>query len=206
MKGLRGLLLLVTMLQVTFATAAEEFKMVKRDENITLYERWMTNTKGEPLREIKAIVEVRSDFDAILRLLTDNSEGKTWNTSASDYKVVGRAADGNWLTYTKYDIPWPFEDQDCLLLFKITQRNDNTAEIAFQEHKDPRFPVNEGVTRISGTKGKWVLENLKNGNVRITYYISTDRSKKIPKWCSDIAVHSNMFKTLTTFKNTLEKK
>ncbi|RYE23951.1 MAG: hypothetical protein EOP51_08935 [Sphingobacteriales bacterium] len=207
MKGLKLLLILVAFLQNVATAQANTgiYKMVKQDDIITLYERWINNDKGETVRELKAVLLVKSDMNEVTALLTNNAKGKKWNTSASEYKVIGHATDGYWITYTRYDIPWPFEDQDCSLRYTVVNKTSSNVEIMFDEYTDPQFPLHEGVTRIAGTHGKWILEDQRNGYVKLTYFISTDRSKKVPKWCSDMVVHSNMFKTLTAFKNTLEK-
>jgi hypothetical protein len=79
------------------------------------------------------------------------------------------------------------------------------AVVHFESTAHEKFPVQTKITRISGTKGKWMLEEKKKGITQITYFISTDRSTTLPRWVSDPIVRNNLFETMTAFKNILEK-
>lgn len=179
---------------------SSDFKLVKQADNIFLYERWIESAQSGKVREIKAVFLVRSSVPAIIQLLKDPSRGKSWNTNAKDYRVLALPEADRWISYIQYDIPWPFDDQDCCLAFHY-QNN----EVNFESTRNAAFPEAEGMQRITGTRGKWVMENMHSGNVKVTYLISTDRSKKIPRWVSDPIVHSNLFKTMAQFKKLAEQ-
>ncbi|WP_173003005.1 START domain-containing protein [Chitinophaga sp. SYP-B3965] len=185
-------------------TSEEEFKLVRTDKGIALYERWIPNAADEKVREIKATFIVRADVAGISRLMTSPAMGTDWNVNAKEYNVLPAGAENTWITYIKYSIPWPFEDQDCCLLYHLRREEQNT-EISFESTSHSRFPVYKNITRISGAKGKWLLQELGNGNMRVTYMISTDRSKKVPRWISDPIVQGNLIETMTRFKTLAEK-
>ncbi len=44
-----------------------------------------------------------------------------------------------------------------------------------------------------------------SGNVKVTYLITTDRSREIPRWVSDPIVHNNLIKTMSKFKTLAEQ-
>lgn len=182
------------------APPAGGFKLVKQADNIFLYERWIEAAESGKVREIKAVFLVRKDIASMIQLLKDPARGREWNTNAKDYRVLPQADASRWISYIQYDIPWPFDDQDCCLAFHY-QGN----EVRFESTASPSFPVADGMQRITGTKGKWVFENLHSGHVKVTYFITTDRSKKIPRWVSDPIVHSNLFKTMAQFKKLAEQ-
>lgn len=177
-----------------------EFRLVKQSENVFLYERWIDAGAGEKVREIKAVFLVHADAENILRVLKDPAKGKAWNVNAKHYQVMRTPDENRWISYIQYDIPWPFDDQDCCLAFHA-----NGHEVSFESTRHSAFPVAEGMTRISGTRGKWMLEDTHSGNVKVTYVITTDRSKKIPRWVSDPIVHSNLIKTMEKFKSLAEQ-
>ncbi|MET6997027.1 START domain-containing protein [Chitinophaga defluvii] len=188
------------------AQSAGDFKLVKQDEVISLYERWIPGAGGGQVRQIKAIFLVQSDVAAVARLLTNQAMGTNWNTNAKVYQVLLSGVADNWITYTRYGIPWPFGDQDCCLsyhLYKDPERN-RTGEITFESTLHNKFPVSYDVARITGTRGKWLMEDEGDGHMKITYMITTDRSKKVPRWVSDPIIRNNLFSTMTTFRNILE--
>ncbi|MFX1705403.1 START domain-containing protein [Chitinophaga sp. CC14] len=183
-----------------------EFKLVKQDNAIALYERWIPGAGGENVREIKAIFQVKCAIPAVIGLFKDQARGREWNTNASDYRIATAPDPHHWITYIKYDIPWPVDDQDCCLLYRYQEMTGDAAEVAFESITDHRFPLYNKTTRITGTRGKWIMAPLENGQLQITYMVTTDRSKKIPRWVSDPIIHDNLFRTMTKFKSLLENK
>lgn len=183
-----------------------EFKLVKQDNAISLYERWIPGTGGENVREIKAVFLVKSAVPAVIGLFKDQAHGRDWNTNASEYRVAAAPDPHHWITYIKYDIPWPVDDQDCCLLYRYHETPGEAAEVVFESITDSRFPLYNKTTRITGTRGKWIMAPLADGQLRITYMVTTDRSKKIPRWVSDPIIHDNLFRTMTKFRSLLENK
>lgn len=183
-----------------------EYRLVKRDKSISLYERWISAGNEESVREIKAVFTVQSDVPSVARLLTDQQQGVVWNARAKAYQVLPLEEGREWITYLKYNIPWPFGDQDCCLLFRLKMRNERSGEISFESTLNNRFPVSGDVTRITGTRGKWLMEETGANTMQITYTITTNRSARIPRWVSDPIIRNNMFETMSTFRSILEKR
>ena len=180
---------------------AEEFRLVKQSENIFLYERWIAAAgNDEKVREIKAVFLVRASREELISLLKDPVKGREWNVNAKEYRVLPLPEANRWISYIRYDIPWPFDNQDCCLAFESTD-----SEVSFQSTRHSAFPEKAGIMRLSGTRGKWLLENMHSGNVKVTYLITTDRSRKIPRWVSDPIVHNNLIKTMLKFKTLAEQ-
>jgi hypothetical protein len=183
---------------------AGDFKLVKQDQAISLYERWIPSAGSEKVRELKAVFVVRADMASVVQLLKDQDKGIQWNAHAAAYKIIETSRNNCWLTYTRYSLPWPFDDQDCCLLYQCTENNGLT-EINFKSAADSRFPVTGQTDRITGIHGKWLLKQTDKDMISVTYLITTDRSKKVPRWISDAVIHSNLFKTMTTFKDMAEQ-
>ncbi|MEC5143908.1 START domain-containing protein [Chitinophaga sp. 212800010-3] len=184
-----------------------DFKLVKHDQAISLYERWIPGSNGDNVREIKAVFFVKTEIPAVIGLFRDQARGKAWNTNASEYKIVPAPQTTNWITYIRYDIPWPVDDQDCLLLYQYhALSGSDAAEVAFESIADSRFPLYNKTTRITGTRGKWLIEPAAPGELKITYLVTTDRSRRIPRWVSDPIIHDNLFRTMSKFRGLLENK
>lgn len=187
--------------------AAGDFELVKADRNISLYERWVKHN-GNTVRELKAdfFVKAASAQD-VVALLKNPAKGPRWNTNAKSYKIAYTTNDAVWLTYVRYKIPWPMDDQDCSLKYSFNKRdlNNPVCNIYFEGILTEKFPVVKNVTRITGTRGKWVVEKVNNGSLKITYQIVTDKSASVPRWVSDPIIHDNLFKTITEFRKLLEQ-
>jgi hypothetical protein len=187
---------------------ASDFKIVKKQGAITLFERWITGTKDEPVRELKAEFLVESDIESVIRLLKNQATGIEWNKNASLYKIANTLNRNQWINYIKYNMPAMFDDQECCLLYKMTDSFSSDKDrclINFESTTCPMFPLNLDVKRITGISGQWKLEAQQNHLLKVTYLISSDRNSKIPRFISDPIVHNNLFNTMENFKNLLEK-
>lgn len=61
------------------------------------------------------------------------------------------------------------------------------------------------MTRIQGIRRKWYYEELPGNRMRVSYIISTHRSKKVPRWVADPIVRNNLFSSMTSFRTMLEQ-
>lgn len=191
---------------VTGVYANNEFKLIKQSGPTHLYERWITVDK-EQVRELKAVFSVKSNIANVIKLLQSQEHGVRWQTKASAYTVKVLQEPLVWVNYIQYDLPAVMDDQDCLLLYTIPMGlmpDAPSCVVLFSSTTDSQYPMKKGVKRISGVKGSWKLERQPEGWVRVTYTISSDRDKKIPRFVSDPIIHDNIFKSMSNFKQILE--
>lgn len=185
-----------------------DFKIVKKQGDITLYERWIKRGDTEPVRELKAEFLVECDVENVISLLKDQPAGIKWNKNASLYKIANTPKNNEWINYIKYNMPAIFDDQECCLLYKMPDSysiNENACVINFESTTSSLFPPQSAIKRITGVSGQWKMEQQANHFLKITYRISSDKSANIPRFISDPIVHSNLIKTMLNFKTMLEK-
>lgn len=184
---------------------ASEYKFIKKLGATSLYERWIKGMSGSEVRELKAVFTVKASVEEVEQLLMNQAAGTTWNTRASMYKIAATPVANQWVNYIKYDMPAIMDDQDCCLLFTKRKLANNSYELAFQSTNATAFPKQNDVKRIAGVKGKWLLEPLTEGQMRITYTITSDKNSNIPRMISDPIIRDNLFQTMANFKSLLEK-
>lgn len=185
---------------------ATEFKLVKRQGAISLYERWV-KYHGNTVRELKAdFTAATTGMGEVVALLKNQSLGRQWNVNAKNYNVAHTGDDQVWLTYIHYKMPWPMSDQDCCL--RYSYKNEPAAStvntIYFASTLHNKFPVTKSITRLTGTRGKWVVEKKRENLSKITYQVITDKNASVPRWISDPVVYDHLFNTLSQFKTLLE--
>lgn len=188
----------------SFSPAEPPFRLVSRQSTITLYERWITTPQGE-VRELKAVFEARSPIKRVLSVLQAEPSGDSWDYGADHHVLLSVPEQHGWLVYSGYEMPWPMQDQDCLLIFQPHWMSAQLLRIPFHSLQDNRFPQSATRDRISGVHGEWLIASDTAGIIKITYRVSSDRSKKIPRWVSDPVIHAHLLKSLQTFKQTLEQ-
>ncbi|MCF3108647.1 hypothetical protein LL912_07640 [Niabella sp. CC-SYL272] len=203
MKKIGFLWLLVLYSSFLNAAAPADFKLVKTSDGIALYERWVMHN-GNKVRELKVCFNVAAaGVSDVVSLLKDAGKGSSWNVRSSQYKVTKTPDERVWLNYIRYSLPWPMEDQDCSLkyFYNTTAAATGSHTIYFESVQHPRF---KNVTRLEGTSGKWVVDQLENRQSRITYQILTNKSGTVPRWISDPIVYDNIITTMVRFKSLLQ--
>jgi hypothetical protein len=198
-------LVLIGLLSSSMFLNAKEYKFLKAKNGMSLYERWISGSK-ENVRELKAEFVVKSTIKKVLGIIQSQSKGKQWQTKASEYKIIKSQSTNEWLTYIKYDMPMFMDDQECLLLYTIDDVDPNSklCSLSFSSTEDIAFPITKSVKRISGVVGKWVLKQVNENEVQVSYLIASDRDKSIPRFVSDPIIQDNLFTSMGHFKNLVE--
>lgn len=187
--------------------AASDFKLVKREKSISVYERWV-DYHGHSVRELKVdFIARKGEAAKVIALLKDPSKGSTWNANAKSFRIALTGNETLWYNYVRYDIPWPLSDQDCSLKYYYNKNElqRSTCTIYFESAASSPFPVVKEVTRLTGTKGKWTIEKNPDGSLKISYQIITDKSSSVPRWLSDPIIHDNVISTMSSFRRLLEQ-
>lgn len=202
---------LLGMLYVTLDAGAQDkegFVLVKRDGKIAVYERWLNFPSSNPpvkVRELKAVFVFNNTCYAGLRLLRDETKIFQWQSHVSEFKIHLQRDTTTWLEYSYHDIPWPVNDQDHFMEYKVRAQAKATIVITFKSKDDERLaPVRKGVTRMQ-LAGSWTLEQINPTQVKVTYRI-TSKPIGIPKVFTDPIIHNNIVTTLQEFIRLVEDK
>ncbi|WP_460760367.1 SRPBCC family protein [Niabella terrae] len=189
------------------AATGPGYQFVEKRMGITLYERWVTY-HGNKVRQLKAVFQVSQvDAGQVLPLLKNQQLARIWNVSAAKVVIRPGVQPQHWYSYIRYKLPWPMNDQEDCLLYQ-SRFNPSAAHICkvdFKSSTHPDFPKQKNVTRITGTLGSWLAEQLPANQLQITYQIMTDKSASLPRWVTDPIVYDNLFHTLNSFKNLLDQ-
>lgn len=179
------------------------FTLVMNEKGISLYEKWVDIGNNRKARELKAVFTVTCTQAAALALLQDESKGTSWNANASSFAIKDNIGSG-WVNYIEYDLPWPMDNQDCVLKHNKTAGTANL-EVSFASTEHTAFPQKKNTNRIPDIKGKWVFVT-DAGNQKVEYYITTSPSATMPRSITDPVVRNNLVKSMSSFKTLLEKK
>jgi hypothetical protein len=202
---MKGMMILGILTMFSTIVTAEEYKMVKKENSILIYERWITRQSNAKVRELKVVFMARSNKDEIVSLLKNEEAGVKWNGRAETYRIVNKEENGYWVNYTRYNTPIGMDDQDwCVQYHYQPEAGNGYTEVLFESIQDSRFPKDKDVKRITGVKGKWILEEQPNGYIKVTYIIATNKDSSIPRWISDPVIHNTIFDTMEEFKKLLE--
>ncbi|MCB9283541.1 MAG: hypothetical protein H6563_05650 [Lewinellaceae bacterium] len=174
-----------------------DFKLVKVRGSVSLYERWFEVEPGLNVRELKAEFTVDASSMSAFNLLKDESRAPKWMQSLDVFDVVENQG-SNWVSYVRYNIPWPLDDQDVVLRYR--QSNvDGAILVSFNSDAHASCPVKDGVSRMKGVSGSWLFQPTGNNQTKVTYKITTRNKSHFPRWVTDPLVQDNLMDTMNAF-------
>lgn len=184
----------------------EEFVLVKKEGAVSLYERWMTFPSSDPpvkSREVKGVFYYNNTVAQGLRLLRDEKRARFWKSNVSEFKVYPSRDSSVWHEYSYHDIPWPVNDQDHFMEYKVTG-HQNKLLISFESKVNKLLaPEREGANRIY-LRGSWTMEQIGPGRVKVTYKVLS-KPVGIPRAFADPFIRNNFMTTFQDFIALLEK-
>lgn len=185
------------------AEGDSDFKLVETTKNVSLYERWYTISGTKKARELKAVYTIKASSSKVVEMLKKETEGKKWNSNASKFEIKDATAT-SWVNYIEYDLPWPMDNQDCVLKHAHSDVNTQSKIISFESTTHADYPESKSVSRIPDIKGKWVL-NKSGDETKVEYYITTSPSASMPRVVTDPIVRGNLINTMAAFRDLLQK-
>ena len=182
------------------------FELVRDEDNIVVYERWVTFPKSDPpvtAREVKSEFEIRGRVNDALALLQDETQVSKWQHHLTEFDVYP-LSDSTWLEYSYRDIPWPVSDQDHLLRYEMQAgAKEGEAFITFETVEDDRLaPVRKDVSRMT-LSGSWHLQKIGPDKIKATYRILS-MPGNLPRFITDPVIRNNLMTTVRSFIDLLE--
>lgn len=183
----------------------EEYVVVRQDEKITLYERWIpypgTSTNA---RQVKGVFHVITSLNNMFATIHEEAKIKTWQKSIVEFKFIPKT-DSTWLIYNLHEIPWPLTNQDYLLSYRLVEKNENRMILSFEHSLDVTLaPIKDDVDRMP-TFGTWVLEKVSTGKVKVTYTVCS-MPVSYPRFITDRIVRNNLMSTIHALIAVAENK
>ncbi len=187
-------------LALASAHSTASFKKVKQDKGITVYERWFdVQGEGRQTRELKASFMLNASHTKALATLQDCAGAKEWMQSTIQVKAIEGAGSDNWLMYIRYNLPWPLNDQDCLMRYQVVKKGGHTL-VHYRSVEDSRMPPQEGIKRLWGIEGIWKFQPAGENQARVTYSILHLQETSFPRWLIDPIVRDNLMDTMVAFR------
>jgi hypothetical protein len=183
------------------------FELVRKEENIIVYERWIIFPKSNPpmrAREVKSEFFIKGDIGNAFALMQDEAQIKIWQKHVTEFKVYPHT-DSTWYEYSYHDIPWPVSDQDHFLGYRIEDPVDaDGIFVTFETIKnDTIAPVRNGVSRMT-LSGSWYFQEIPDGRIKVTYRILSMPSS-IPRFFTDPVIRNNLMSTVKAYIEIMEK-
>jgi hypothetical protein len=178
------------------------WKLESNDAGIKIYTRWVIVDDKLKVRQLKGEMLCDHHTLFISKHITDDKIASQWLNRAIEHKKLKNVSQNEWISYTLFKLPWPFENQD--LVAKNTVHGDGESIIIDIQGVADFLPEKKGIKRIQNFEGEWKLTQVGNGKTLIEHTILTKVKPLAPRWITDPIIHGNFRTTLNNLQNMLQ--
>jgi len=182
------------------------WELITESAGIKMYERWVKSDKDVKVRERSGKMTLHSTVEEVVKLISDASKAHLWMSNVEDVKILKNVSSTEWFQRTVLDAPWPFSKQDMVSRY-IIECDTNNEKVTIKILRETKlFPKQEGVDRLDSFNAEWVIENVKENKVKITFTTKSTKPPKYPAWAQDPVVRNMFFSNLKNFKKVILEK
>ena len=143
------------------------------------YTVWLKQEEGKRLKTYRVSGTFKSSRDKIINTLTDAEGYHGWFSKSNASKEVKRIGEMEYIIWSDYDMPFIYTDRDMVLHGKGEYLNDTQALIIVTSAHDA-YPAQDKYVRVKETEQAFLLEDLGNGDFRVTQQVYLDPGEDIP--------------------------
>lgn len=184
------------------STEKNNFNLLKKENGIALLSREIQLENGSNVRQLKVEYIAETNSSKVVELIRNEASAKTWMKGVEDLKILKRADEYNWITYMEYNLPWPFQNQDCILNY--TMQSTGPVQVIHFKCNPSYKPVYTGIERIQHMEGTWKIISISDKKCKVEYQIHTEQKAKFPRWVQDPVVHENLLSSMKAMKGMLQ--
>jgi hypothetical protein len=181
-----------------------EYSLVRQENDISIYTRWIPVNDTRSARQVKVTFSVPADIEKALSVIRDDGSFTSWMKGTSDYHRIRTVDEENWYSYILFSIPWPLNDQDCIIRYHLHRHSSTQFEISLSGEPGCIQPV-KGVKRISHLQGSWKFVEVSPSKTLVEYVIFSNQPSSFPRWITDPIIQKNMVQTMTAFREHIAK-
>jgi hypothetical protein len=179
-----------------------KWKLARNDSGIKIFTRWINVDNSFKVRQLKGEMVIDHPVVYVSNYIKDDEIASQWLNRTLEHKKIQSIGQNEWMTYTLFNLPWPFDNQDLVAKNTIHKSGEN---IVIQVDGMPDFiPEKQGINRIENFEGLWRLTRVGNDKTRVEYTIVTKVKPIAPRWITDPIINHNFWTTLDNLQNMLQ--
>lgn len=155
----------------------------------------VAQVEGFAVKAFKA----RSIYDASLQqmvgVITDMDNFTQWVEGALVADVVGNPDANSQAVYYVNHVPWPLKNRDGVIVQSVRRVDSHTVRIDLSTDKNA-VPLNSEYVRINELEGAWILREVADNKVELTYQMHLDPTGILPASVVNMLLTDTPRKTL----------
>ena len=182
----------IALICIAFSPFQSDWEVAKKKDGIIIYTK---NVTGYEIKMFKAITTYKNiKISKVVEIIKHADKAEDWISDVSVGEMIKKTNEEQWLAYLLFDLPWPFEQREMTLNYKITT---NTPEEVFIKLTiNAEMPQKkEDAIKIENAEGSWKLNQV-GADVKVVYSFVAEPNGNIPAWVINMFVVDGPIETL----------
>ncbi len=151
---------------------------LKTDEDgIQLYTK---TVPASPYKALKTVCTLQTSLSSVAAVLLDAAHSKEWVYGTSSSRLLKQESPSVVFFYAEMGMPWPVTNRDFIVKISLTQDPVSKSITVLAENQPDYLPEKKKLIRIRNSSGKWLIDPLPNGRVRVEYQLYVDPGGNVP--------------------------
>lgn len=169
----------------------------KQSDDIKIAYRLLEVGDTLKTRQMGIWFTTQASSEEILTMFTDENQLSKWSAGIKECSILEQS-EPRWLTYTVYDIPWPFEQKDLVTEYNMVQEGEKT--VLYLKSRPNGAPVYPDIVRLRNYEGKWIFTPAENGTTKISFYSISFSKRVLPKFIQDPVIQNVFIDSIQRLK------
>jgi hypothetical protein len=189
---------------ITSLPGETDWELCYESDQIYIYERWIPVTTERNTMERKGEMYVNCSMEQALKMINDYENVKTWNQNVKVCSLLKKNNVSNWITYTLFDLPWPFQNRDVVSEYNVQSVSPGWFVVVKINSVDDLVKQKDGITRITKYKATWSVKKITNQKCWICFSASCDNPPAVSRKIQDPILRKSFHKNLLSLRTALE--
>ena len=177
--------------------SAQKWELKRDKQGILVY----TAESSSGYDMFRAEMIIHANVHGLVYLVKDVAHAHEWMKDVAQVELISEISKSEWTTWSAIGMPWPVDDRDVVTLQELSSKNN---EIRIDISSDPDLiPNKEDHVRLKKATGFWSFQQLKDGQVKVTYEFESD-PEGIPAWIVNMFLVDSPFNTLLNMRSKVE--
>lgn len=196
--ALLGVLLVAGQALAGTADVSGGWELQSEREGIRIYTR---SVHGTSLKQIRAVTVVNAPMSAVMQVLTDYDNYKSWMNNIQESYVMEEMRDSVAVIYEYEDAPWPVQNRFRVQEMTLHLGSD-VSTLVFKSIPDESIVRNDAI-QMEHHEGWWRVSQISDSNCQIEFMLDGDPGGYVPAWLVNYMAVDAPFRTLSNLRNRI---
>lgn len=159
------------------AKGQAQWTLKTNEDGIQLYTK---SVPASPYKALKTVCTLQTSLSSVAAVLLDVERSKEWVYGTSSSRLLKQETPSVVIFYAEMGMPWPVTNRDFIVKISLTQDPVSKSITVLAENQPDYLPEKKKLVRIHSSSGKWLIDPLPNGRVRVEYQLYVDPGGNVP--------------------------